>query len=485
MTQPLHVTESENGVADFFTHAVNRTVNAPLVGGNAVRLLRNAADNYPAWLDAIKAAQRYIYFESYIIYDDDVGRAFFDALTERARHGVCVRLIYDWLGALGKTPGRFWRELERGGVEVRCYNTPRLTSPLGWLRRDHRKLLSVDGQVSFISGLCVGQAWAGDNARGLQPWRDTGVEIRGPAVADVEEAFTNLWAVMGDPVHPDEPLEPHLMPVAGDVAVRIVATTPGTAGLLRVDQLVATSAREKLWLADAYFAGIPTYVQALSGAARDGVDVRLLVPGSSDIAVLRPISMIGYRPLLEAGVRVFEWKGPMMHAKTAVADGRWARVGSSNLNISSWMGNHELDAVIEDVGFAEAMEEMYREDLENATEIVLSHRRGLRRFRDRQKRPPRASSQRARANAGRATAGALRFSSTVAAAITERRVLVPTESKLIAVGGLALLVLALTAALWPRIITIPLSIVAVWLGSVLLAKSLRMRRREQNRGDHS
>src|SRR5439155_6544223 len=149
--------------------------------------------------------------------------------------------------------------------------------------------------------------------------------------------------------------------------LRVVATVPNTAGLFRLGQLVAALARERLWLTDAYYAGTPTYVQALRSAARDGVDVRLLVPNGTDIPLLRPLSRAGYRPLLEAGVRVFEWIGPMLHAKTAVADGHWARVGSSNLNVSSWFGNFELDLVVEDERFGQEMEAMYLEDMKNAT----------------------------------------------------------------------------------------------------------------------
>jgi cardiolipin synthase len=260
------------------------------------------------------------------------------------------------------------------------------------------------------------------------------------------------------------------MPAVGDTTVRVVATTPGAAGLLRLDQMIAASAHQRLWLADAYFAGIPSYAQGLASAARDGVDVRLLVPGSSDIALLRPISQTGYRPLLEAGVRVFEWKGPMMHAKTAVADGRWARVGSSNLNISSWLGNHELDAVIPDERFAAAMEEMYLADLEQATEIVLPVvRRG------------RGARELPRGSAGRAAATALRMSHTIGAAITDRRPFTSTEATLLAAGGVAFLVLAVLAALWPLLITVPLTVLSVWFGIVLLARALRMKRRERPR----
>src|SRR5205814_1110983 len=162
------------------------------------------------------------------------------------------RVIYDWLGAMGKTGARFWRRLREGGVEVRCFNPPRFDEPFGWFARDHRKSIVADGEVAFVTGLCIGRMWEGSPERGLEPWRDTG---RG-----------------------------------------------------------------------------------------------------SDIAVMQAISRAGYRPLLEAGVRVFEWKGPMLHAKTAVADARWSRVGSTNLNPASWLGNWELDVVVEDERFGRAME---------------------------------------------------------------------------------------------------------------------------------
>ena len=466
------------GEADLFIHAIDRTVGAPPVHGNAVRLLRDAAENYPAWLAAIEGARQYIYFESYIIHDDDVGHTFADALIAKAEQGVTVRVIYDWLGAFGKARRGFWRRLEQGGVVVRCYNPPRVLSPLGWLRRDHRKLLSVDGRICFITGLCVGKDWAGDAERGVEPWRDTGVEIRGPAVAAAEQAFAILWSVMGSPLPAGERLPREQMSVVGDTTVRIVATAPGAAGLLRLDQMIAASANRRLWLSDAYFAGIPSYVQGLASAARDGVDVRLLVPGSSDIAVLRPISQTSYRPLLEAGVRVFEWKGPMMHAKSAVADGRWARVGSSNLNISSWLGNHELDAVIPDERFATQMEEMYLADLENATEIVLPLRR---RLRLRGARDPVREHLREhrRGTATRAAASALRMSHTIGDAITDRRPFTSTEGTLIALGGVAFIVLAIIAALLPRLITLPLIVLGAWFGIVLLARAYAMRRMER------
>ena len=178
--------------------------------------------------------------------------------------------------------------------------------------------------------------------------------------------------MMGEPIPKLELIGADAAVSAGEyLDVRIVASLPASAGMIRLDELVAALARRKLWLTDAYFAGTTSYVQALRGAAKDGVDIRLLVPNATDIPILRPLTRAGYRPLLEVGVRVFEWNGTMIHAKTAVADEHWARVGSTNLNIASWFSNCELDAIVENDSFAREMEEMYLQDLTNATEIVL------------------------------------------------------------------------------------------------------------------
>jgi len=359
--------------------AFSRAAGAPLVPGNKVSVLRDATENYPAWLDAIRSATSRIHFESYIIHSDDVGKQFAEALVAKAREGVRVRLIYDWLGALGAASYRFWKPLRQAGVGVRGFNPPRLDSPLAWLSRDHRKMLSVDSRIAFITGLCVGRRWVGDPRRGIEPWRDTGVAIEGPAVVDVEQAFATMWATLGSPIPENElPHEREAIPAAGDVALRVVASMPNIAGVYRLDQLIAAIARRSIWLTDAYFVGTTPYVEALKAAAMDGVDVRLLVPKASDIPVMRAVSRAGFRGLLEAGVRIFEWDGPMVHAKTAVADGRWARVGSTNLNLASWIGNWELDVIAEDEPFSQEMESMYLQGLAHSVEIVLHERRKVR-----------------------------------------------------------------------------------------------------------
>jgi cardiolipin synthase len=450
--------------------AFSRAAGAPLVAGNAVRLLRDAGENYPAWLSAIASARRSVCFETYIFHDDAVGERFARALEERARAGVAVRLVYDWMGALGNTSRRFWRRLREAGVDVRCYNPPRLDEPFGWLSRDHRKCVVADGELAFVTGLCVGQAWEGDASRGRPPWRDTGVEVRGPAVVDVLRAFADTWAACGPPLSADElPQAP--TEAAGEISLRVVATTHGTTGLFRLDQLVAALARRSLWLTDAYYAGMAAYVQALRAAARDGVDVRLLVPGrGSDIRLAQAISRAGYRVLLESGVRVFEWNGPMIHAKTAVADGRWARVGSTNLNLASWVGNRELDVVVEDEGFGRAMEEQYLRDLAGATEVVLSRRRFVRAAGGNEVRRMRGTG----GSAGRTAAGALRLGNALGAALSPRKLHGPAERRLLLPAGLGLVALAPIGVLWPQALAWPLAAFALWLGLALLVKAARV-----------
>lgn len=462
--------------------ALSRTAGAPLMGGNNVELLIDAQAHYTAWLAAIRGARQRVLLENYIIRDDDVGRTFRDALIDRARDGVFVAVIVDWMGCLGQSGPAFWKPLRDAGGDVRVFNPPQIGHSLGWMSRDHRKQLVVDGVLGFLSGVCISAKWLGDASRQLPPWRDTGVSLRGPAVAELESAFTDSWSACGGaslvfPPAPDDA-------PAGQVALRVIATQPATAGMYRLDQLIAAMARRSLWLTDAYFVGVAPYVQALSAAARDGVDVRLLVPGTSDIPAVASLSRSGYRPLLKAGIRVFEWNGSMLHAKTAVADGQWARVGSSNLNLASWLNNREIDVAIEDAGFAGQLAEQYEKDLQNATEIVLAPRRYRRgeRVRSSEARPPHP--RHAGGSSSRAAAGALRIANSMGAALTERRVLGDTEAgTLLSTCGL-LALLAVVAMVWPAMIGWPVGALAAWfaLNTGIRAWQLRRQRVRRIRG---
>lgn len=299
--------------------------------------------------------------------------------------------------------------------------------------------------------------------------------IQGPAVADIELAFAETWAEAGPPIPAAELPDKSSIPPVGDVMLRVVASTPTTAQLYRLDQLIAAGARRSLWLTDAYFVSTTLYVQVLRSAAMDGVDVRLLVPGAIDVPFVRSLARAGYRPLLEAGVRVFEWNGTMLHAKTAVADSRWARVGSTNLNLISWIGNWELDVAVEDESFARTMEAMYLEDLAYATEVVLTPRRRVRTTPAPEPRSHRHARM-GQGSAARVTAGAIGIGSAVGAAITNHRVLGPAEARVLAGAGLLLLAVAVVAALWPKVLTIPLSVMAGWVALSLLVRAYKLHR---------
>ena len=180
--------------------AISRAAGAPLVAGNAVELLIDASATFEAWHAAIAAARETILLENYIFHDDDTGRGFIAALAQRAREGVRVCVACDWLGCFGQSGARFWQPLRDAGGEVRAYNPPRLASPLGWLSRDHRKLLVVDGDIGFVGGICVSGVWLGNAAKKIEPWRDTAVAIRGPAVGELATAFADVWAQIGAPL---------------------------------------------------------------------------------------------------------------------------------------------------------------------------------------------------------------------------------------------------------------------------------------------
>lgn len=451
--------------------ALSRAAGAPLIAGNQVELLIDARATFDAWHAAIAAARETILFENYIFHDDDAGRGFIAALAERARAGVRVCVAHDWLGCFGQSRARFWQPLLDAGGEVRAYNPPRALSPFGWLSRDHRKLLVIDRDVGFVGGICVSGAWLGDPARDVPPWRDTAVAIRGPAIDQLVQAFADVWSQMGAPLPDSIVSQGEAPPSIGDVDLRVIATVPNVAGVYRLDQLIAGAARRNLWLSDAYFVGVAPYVQALVAAARDGVDVRLLVPGSSDIPAVGSMSRAGYRPLLEAGIRVFEWNGSMMHAKTAVADSRWARVGSTNLNLASWIGNCEIDVAIENDDFARQMEAQYQRDLANTTEIVLKMPRTKRRKVDGERGGPQGGSS------GRAAASALRIANSVGAAIANRRVLGAAESAPLLIGAVALLAVAAVALIWPRVVAWPLGALGAWIAATLFARLAGMRRK--------
>ena len=357
--------------------AIDRAAGTRPIPGNDVRLLIDGPDCYDAMLDIIATAKHRIHFENYIFRSDRIGWRFAEALAGRAQSGVKVRVLYDWLGSM-TTRRKMWRYLRAAGVETRSFNPPSLLDAFNNLSRNHRKLVVGDGVRAITGGLCIGDEWVGDQEKGIMPWRDTGIEIRGPAAVSLDKAFENVWSVSGPAIDPGEDVgqaQPR-----GDASVRTIVGKPGRERAYKVLEILAASTVKRLWITDAYMVPPPRLFQAFLDAARDGVDIRMLVPGSSDVALVRNFTRIGYRDLLRAGVRIFEWEGPMLHAKTIVADSCWVRVGTSNLNASSLLGNYELDVLIEHGELAQQLEDQFRKDIARSAEIVRGKLRAPERF---------------------------------------------------------------------------------------------------------
>jgi cardiolipin synthase A/B len=357
--------------------AINRAAGGRPVPGNRVNVLIDGPDSYAAMLASIAEAKEWIHFENYIIRSDKAGWRFAELLAQRAREGIHVRVLYDWFGSLTTARG-YWRYLRDAGCEVQVFHRPQIIDIITNLSRNHRKLVVADGKRAILGGLCIGCEWTGESHSGGQPWRDTAVDIRGPAAAILDQTFVNLWDLTGGAVPPNQIAG--AVPSEGDAEVRVISGEPGRERAYRVIELLAVGSVQRLWITDAYLVAPPRLFQALRDSARDGVDVRLLVPGSSDVPLIRNLSRIGYRDLLRSGVRIYEWDGPMLHAKTIVCDNRWVRIGSSNLNPSSLLGNYELDVLIEDAGLAQAMEDQFRHDLSRSREIASRPLRGPRRI---------------------------------------------------------------------------------------------------------
>lgn len=447
--------------------AIDRAAAARAIPGNRVALLQDGPAAYGAMLALIEGATRFLHFENYIIRDDTTGWRFAEALAARARAGLPVRVLYDWLGSIG-TGGAYWRFLRAAGCEVRCFNPPSLLKPHRLIARDHRKLVVADGIRSVMGGLCIGDEWAGDPARGIPPWRDTAVLIEGPASMALDAAFGQVWRRAGPPL-PEEECGGDV-PALGEAAVRVVVGEPGKQRAYRVVEYLAAGCRRRLWIVDAYLVPPPRLFEVMALAERDGVDIRLLVPGSSDVPLVRNLTRVGYRDMLRAGLRIFEWDGPMIHAKTMVADGRWARVGTSNLNASSLIGNFELDIVVEDRTLARHMEQQFRRDTALSSEVVRQHRGGPRALR---RVMPSRLTQRHGPRARPRSRGSheLRARTVVAA----RRLVSGAFRSLLAPAVLALAVLGLLFVGLPNIMGYVFGTLFLWLAVVLGVQAWRRR----------
>lgn len=344
------------------------------IPGNCAELLLDGEGTFPPMLDAIRRAQSHVHCEVYIVRDDRIGNAFADAFIERARAGVPVRFVYDGMGSY-YTPESFFQRMREGGVQVVAFH------PLApWKRnwgiglRNHRKNLVIDNQIGFAGGLNFDLCHA-SRSQGGAGWRDTHLLVRGPAVNELNRRFLETWLrVAPDDRRPGadeiaEMLRP--APACGSVDVQVVANTgrPGRRPIRRAYIEALESAKRYAWITNPYFLPDARLVSAMVGAARRGVDVRVLVPVNSDVPVVDIAARPTLRYLLYKGVRVFQWTRSVLHAKTAVIDDRWSTVGSFNLEQMSFQ-NLELNVMLRDAPFAHALATTFKEDLRRCGELV-------------------------------------------------------------------------------------------------------------------
>jgi cardiolipin synthase len=479
MSQDRELRQDEHEVPEYAAQRgarlegiLGRVSDAPLRENNGLSLLKNGPDTYEEWLTAIAGAKRWIHLDNYIIANDEIGNRFARALSAKAREGVRVRVMHDWFGCMD-VPRSFWRSMREAGVEVKAVNPPASGPPLGAIRRDHRKLLVVDGEYASTGGVCIADGWLVRSPDTGLPYRDTAVSVRGPVVADINRAFTSLWGEMVGELPEEERPEPGAIDAAGATSARLVIQEPRRMRTLRMLELLTAGVQERLWITDPYFLSMPILTQSLMATARDGVDVRVLNPATVDIAWIGRASRAGYQQFLEAGVRIFEYGGPMIHAKTLVADGWLSKVGSTNLNFSSLAANWEIDLLVEDEDFARQMEELFEDDVSKSREVHLeSSGRGPR---VRPDRPVNTSDSRARAGVvGSGTGSGATVSRVVPTLVQKGAAPLQThEHALAAAASGALLGASLLGARFPRLVAWPLTAVGAFLGGLGVLRAIQ------------
>lgn len=373
--------------------AVERAVSgAPLVAGNRVRLLADGPSTYRAMLHSIAQARRYVHMETYIFDDDAEGSRFAEALIAARNRGAEVSLMVDAVGTI-KTPDALFQRLRDAGVQVAIFNPVNPASGrAGWSpnQRNHRKVLVVDGKVGYLGGINVSSVYESSPSSGsgsggsagkadapaaadarAAPWRDTHLRIEGPAVAQLEQVIRAGWESQSE--EPIKGGDSQVAPPVGATTVRILANQPDRSDGYTVYLTLMSafeSAQEYIHITMAYFVPDPAFIEVLTDAARRGVDVALVLPGFSDSSLVFHAGRSHYTDLLKAGVKIYERRDALLHAKTAVVDGVWSTVGSSNLDWRSFALNYEINAVVLGPEFAAEMEALFQRDVADSVRIT-------------------------------------------------------------------------------------------------------------------
>lgn len=373
--------------SDKFVESTAMFLNSTIFRGGQATILQNGDAFFPAMLEAVRGAKDSVNFEVYIFEPDEVGRQFIDAFKDRARAGVEVRLLLDGFGAIKMTK-RYRDELTAAGVRIGRFRPASLRSLVRFHKRTHRRAVVIDGVVGFTGGAAVSKKWKG-NVTNRHEWRDSMTQVTGSMVAGIQSAFASDWVYCTGEVIAGPRFFPPVKHGQGLCGLSVSSSPSDALQPIRLLFWVSyVNARERLWICSSYFIPDIRLRTAVIERAKQGVDVRILVPGNHTDAV--PVQWAGrsyYQELLEAGVRIFEYNPAMMHAKTMVADGAWSIVGSANLDERSMELNEENVLGIADRDFARAIEQDMSADFDRSREIRLDEwrkrsivRRGLEAF---------------------------------------------------------------------------------------------------------
>lgn len=365
-------------VLERHTAVVESVTESPLTKGNRVTLLSDGQATYAAMFKAIKKAKDHINLESYIIEDDETGRKFADLLLQKQGEGVQINIIYDSMGSMN-TPASFFQRLRDGGIQVVEFNPVNPLKGGGkWelINRDHRKILIADGTVAIIGGVNISKVYSSTprkrkkNVNAPIHWRDTDIQVEGPAVAEFQKLFLGTWAKQkGQPLSGR-----NYFPVPGEkgtALVRVVGSTTGESNRIPFIMYVSaiTFAEHSIHMTNSYFIPDDQIVKALTAAARRGVDVKIILPGTTDSLLVLHAQRHHYSGLLKAGVKIYEHGTSLLHAKTATVDNVWSTVGSTNMDFLSLLNNDEVNAVVLSREFAAEMEKAFAGDLANSRQI--------------------------------------------------------------------------------------------------------------------
>lgn len=363
--------------------AFRESAAAPLVAGNRVALLVDGPQTLRAIRAAVEGARHHVHLETYIFSDDEVGRALRELLIRRRQAGVEVRVLYDAIGSV-TTPAAFFEPMRQAGVEVLPFRPLNPTRTLPWKinNRDHRKIVVVDGRIAFTGGINISSTYASSSSSRPGPetgreeaWRDTHVQIEGPVAAQFQKLFLQTWERAGGRV--DGGSAQYFPPLAASGAelVAVVATSGGDRNETTIYDTYAAAighASRRLWMTQAYFAPDEGLRRALLAAAARGVDVRIIVPSFSDSRLIFHASRKDYDELLAGGVRIYEQRYAMLHAKSMVIDTALSMVGSANFDMRSFLHNNEVNAVVVGSDFAQRMEALFERDLHDTRELQLA-----------------------------------------------------------------------------------------------------------------